>query len=719
MKKTDSTIITGKVMHQRVLPCNHGFEYPVYYYKFNLKELLDHKLDSAIFGYNKNKLVSIFDKDYLRNEAGNLKEKLISLFDSFSTDKELANIDYKNFKEIYLVTNCRYIGFVFNPVSFFLCYDQSSELSTIIVEINNTFEERHTYILTEPKKVNSKYIFQKEKCFHVSPFFSREGEYKFRFSDIREKLDIAIDLVQNYNGDKNCTVFTSRLFGEIQKEVTTRNIVSVLVSYPVNALLTIPRIYWQAIRLYFQRRLPVFMKPDIISEKTIYARPYSWIDQISMKLTLSYLNKITIGRLSVIFPDNSIKHFGDHTNNQTKQTACLKLNNFNLFKRLIFNGSIGFGESYVDKDWDSPDLSSLLKIILNNWHAFDDKRLQLFKPIRILQYLKHLFRKNSLSKSKKNIAAHYDIGNDLFKSFLDPSLMYSSGVFNSAYTSLEDSQKNKISKIIEKAKLQPNDHVLEIGSGWGSFAIDAVKSTNCKVTSITLSEEQLELARERAKESGVSDRVNFKLQDYRTINKKSPKDDSVEKFDKIVSIEMIEAVGKEYLVEYFKTIDQSLKENGIAVIQAIIFPHTHYKEYCKRADWIQEYIFPGSHLPTFAKINEILEKYTSLIVDNVENFSVDYARTLAEWRETFTAQSDELKKIGYDEKFQRMWEYYLASCEAEFATRWLQVLQIVLVKPNNLSLAEIEAKKIGYRSIIKTSKEDVTFTDQITKYNTL
>jgi cyclopropane-fatty-acyl-phospholipid synthase len=340
----------------------------------------------------------------------------------------------------------------------------------------------------------------------------------------------------------------------------------------------------------------------------------------------------------------------------------------------VRDGSIGLGDSFVDGDWSSPDLAGCLRFFLDNWNAVADYKLNILKPMRWLNRVAHSFNKNSLSKSKENISAHYDLSNEMFRMFLDPSMTYSSAIYRSPSDTLEQAQYNKVDRILDLARLEPSDHVLEIGSGWGTLALRAHERFNCKVTSLSLSQEQLSVARERAYKSNAHQSIDFLEQDYRQVQGE---------FDKIVSVEMLEAVGHEYLASFFATCERVLKPEGVVVLQVIAFPDFEYKRYLKRQDWIQKRIFPGSHLPSLTSLMQAIETNSNLIVESIDNIGPHYARTLKEWNEQFTERWSDIKPMGFDDRFKKLWQFYLASCEAEFATRWLAVYQIVLSRPNN------------------------------------
>lgn len=340
----------------------------------------------------------------------------------------------------------------------------------------------------------------------------------------------------------------------------------------------------------------------------------------------------------------------------------------------MLDGSIGFGESYVNGDWDSENLTAVLKLFLNNAHVMEESKLNAWKPTRFLNWLGHKFKGNTLLGSRKNISAHYDLSNELFQLFLDPSMMYSSALFEDGTETLEQAQEKKIQSLLRKTAIQKGEHLLEIGSGWGTLAIKAAQDFDCRVTSLTLSKEQKKFAQQRASERGLAEKIDFALCDYRHANGQ---------YDAIVSVEMLEAVGHEHLESFFASCEKLLRPDGRVVIQFIAFPDCYYSQYRGRQDWIQKHIFPGSHLPSLSALLAAVTSSSKLMVDHVENLAASYADTLRIWRENFNANSDKVIKLGFDERFIRMWNFYLASCEAEFATRWLGLYQVVLTRPNN------------------------------------
>jgi cyclopropane-fatty-acyl-phospholipid synthase len=393
----------------------------------------------------------------------------------------------------------------------------------------------------------------------------------------------------------------------------------------------------------------------------------------ALRTVASMLELVQVGALEVRLPDGRRRVFGDTA---SELRADLDVHDWRFFSRLLHGASVGVGESYVAGDWTSSDLVSLFRIVIANRRA-----LRRMTPAAILNVagdtLIHQLRANRLGQSKRNIAAHYDLSNALYATFLDDTMTYSAAVFESPTATLEDAQLAKYRRLAEKARIDRDCHVLEIGSGWGGFAIFAAQTYGCRVTGITLSEEQATLARQRISEAGVADLVEIRIVDYREVEGR---------FDRIVSIEMLEAVGHRYLGTYFATIDRLLAPDGLAAIQVITIPEQRYDSYKRRPDFIQRYIFPGGHLPSLEAMAGTMGRASELYIDDVENIGMHYAETLRRWRERFLGRVDAVRALGFDERFVRMWEFYLAYCEAAFLARYINDLQLVLTRPMNGAL---------------------------------
>ncbi|WP_289008274.1 cyclopropane-fatty-acyl-phospholipid synthase family protein, partial [uncultured Marinobacter sp.] len=341
---------------------------------------------------------------------------------------------------------------------------------------------------------------------------------------------------------------------------------------------------------------------------------------------------------------------------------------------LVTGGSIGAAESFVAGDWSSPDLTALLRFFTRNidtMNRFEDRFAWISKPA--LKAL-HWLNRNTPEGSRKNISAHYDLGNDLFRLFLDPTMMYSSAIYPREDATLDEAAVHKLDTICRKLDLRPEDRVVEIGTGWGGFAIHAAKHYGCHVTTTTISREQLELTKARVKAEGLEDKITLLFDDYRDLQGQ---------FDKLVSIEMIEAVGPQFLDSYLSQISHLLKPDGLALIQAINMPEQRYHRALKNVDFIQRYIFPGSFIPSFGAILGSMNRGSDLVLTHAEDFGFHYARTLRDWCDRFMARRQELEQLGYDQAFQRLWHFYFAYCEAGFSERAIGVAHLVMAKPAN------------------------------------
>ncbi|WP_417325062.1 class I SAM-dependent methyltransferase [Halarcobacter sp.] len=398
------------------------------------------------------------------------------------------------------------------------------------------------------------------------------------------------------------------------------------------------------------------------------------------KIGDKFLSKIKRGDLEVHFSNGEIKTYGD----KTYPKAKLILNNANLFKRLTFYGDIGFAESYMDKDFDCEDLTSLIKIALLNSNELqtkseDEKGFSLYNLFPFFNKIKHILRKNSKTRAQKNIQEHYDLSNDFFKLMLDDTMMYSAAVFQNENEDLFEAQNRKLDVLAKKLNLKKGSKVLEIGSGWGAMAMHLVKKYECEVTTLTLSKEQKKLCEDRFKEHKIEDSINIMLKDYR---------DMQGQFDAIIAVEMFEAVGREYFDVFFKKCQSLLNPSGVLVMQIITMPDQRYSSYCKGTDFIQKYIFPGGHLPSVGKILETTTKYTKLNLLHMEEFTEHYAKTLNVWHQNFLDNLHEVQRLGFDEYFIRMWKMYLCYCEAGFLTRNINLVQLVFSRYENMHLNE-------------------------------
>jgi cyclopropane-fatty-acyl-phospholipid synthase len=387
----------------------------------------------------------------------------------------------------------------------------------------------------------------------------------------------------------------------------------------------------------------------------------------SLSLTAMILSRLPRGQLDMTLPDGRTLRF---TGKEAGPHAELIVHDPKFVRAVMAKGDIGFAEVFMDGKVDTPDLPALLQYFNDNWEQAG--KLTIGNRIAgFFAKLQHMLRSNTRKGSKRNILAHYDLGNDFYSQWLDPTMTYSSAIFSAPEQSLQDAQLEKYRAIACNLQLKPGDHVLEIGSGWGGFAETAAKEFGARVTSITISDAQHAYATKRIADAGLSDRVEIRMQDYRDVRGQ---------FDAVASIEMFEAVGREYWPGYFGKIADVLKPGGRAALQIITIDEKYFADYLKRADFIQLYIFPGGMLPSPARLKEETERAgMTFAVDKM--FGKSYARTVDEWAKRFDLAWDRIQGGKFDEQFRRLWLYYLAYCSAGFRTGRIDVGQFVLAKP--------------------------------------
>jgi cyclopropane-fatty-acyl-phospholipid synthase len=399
-------------------------------------------------------------------------------------------------------------------------------------------------------------------------------------------------------------------------------------------------------------------------------KPVNLIDRITRRGFFSRLEKLQHGQI-IIQETGTKSQFGEITN-QCPLSVTITVKDPQFYSDIAFSGSVGAGESYFQEKWDCSDLTALVRILLQNREVLDgmDSHIGLIKEP--LNKMFHWLNRNTRRGSRRNIEAHYDLGNDLFSLFLDKNMMYSSAVYELPEYTLEQAAIAKLDRICVKMDLNPSDHVLEIGTGWGGFAIFAAQNYGCRVTTTTISGEQYNLAKQRVEQAGLDDKVTVLYQDYRNLDGQ---------YDKLVSIEMIEAIGHQYLPVYFEQCSHLLKPEGMMLLQAITIADQRYKSALRSVDFIQRYIFPGSFIPSVSSMVDAIAKNTDMRLFNLEDIGPHYATTLRHWRERFFERIDEVRSQGYSEAFIRMWEFYLCYCEGGFLERAIGDVQMLLVKP--------------------------------------
>jgi cyclopropane-fatty-acyl-phospholipid synthase len=402
----------------------------------------------------------------------------------------------------------------------------------------------------------------------------------------------------------------------------------------------------------------------------------SWFDRMAQKAVLSVLTRFDRSPILVRLPDGTETLVG--TPAEGKDTAILNIHSQAFFRRILFDGEIGFGEGYMEGDWSTPELTPVIAALIDNLEHIpqmsgSQSKAIAFHLLGTLNKFAHWRRRNTRDNSKRNISEHYDLSNEFYSLWLDETLTYSSAWFE-GQESLKTAQENKFHRLCEKMRLQPGMEVLEIGCGWGGFSIYAARHFGVRVTAITISEAQFEKAGARVREEGLENSIQVLLSDYRDVKGQ---------FDAIASIEMLEAVGHQFLKDYFAQCHRLLKPHGRVGLQVIVCPDSRYEAMRKSVDWIKKHIFPGGQLPSVKAVIDSVNATGDLYLHHLESFGMHYARTLNIWRDQFNRKKDAVLDLGFDETFLRKWNYYLAYCEAAFASRNINVSQMILSRPNN------------------------------------
>jgi cyclopropane-fatty-acyl-phospholipid synthase len=403
---------------------------------------------------------------------------------------------------------------------------------------------------------------------------------------------------------------------------------------------------------------------------------------------LGSFSRMGRGRLRVDLPEGGAAEFGAgevHLPLGVPGSARILVRREAFFRKCVLTGDIGFAESFMDGDWTSPDLVAVIGwFILNiedapTMSGSGRARGLALNLLRLTNRMGHALRPSTRATARRNISEHYDLSNDFFSLFLDPSMMYSAARWSRPGLTLEEAQGEKNERLCRLLRLSEADHVLEIGTGWGGWALHAARTHGCRVTTVTLSRQQHDYATRRVEQAGLAGRVEVRFQDFREIGGR---------YDKVVSIEMIEALGHRYLPEFCRVVNAALKPEGLLAMQFITCPDARYGQFRRGVDFIQKHVFPGSLLLSLNRVNELLSREAGMVLHGADDMGPDYALTLRKWAESFRARTGDVRALGFDERFVRKWSYYLAYCEAAFALRNISVVQTVHSRPNNLSLRD-------------------------------
>ncbi|MFN8123046.1 MAG: DUF1365 family protein [Thermoleophilia bacterium] len=681
---TRSAMYTGTVMHARLSGPRNRFRYPVCMYALDLDEVPELGRRLRLFGERAPKPLTLRAADHVGDPDRPIRENVEEALRAHGVGTPAGRM--------VLVTNLRVLGYVFNPISCVWVWDRAGELLALVAEVSNTFGERHLYVLPAADAVpRGRYLsWERGKAMHVSPFFGMDQRYRFVAAPPAERLFLEVSVWQD-----GARVLHATLEGR-RRPLTDRALAWAQLRHPLMPVRVVALIHLQALRLHrmgarFHRK-PRFragegsMTTAVRDEATAAGTsaaparqglrppppagrsPFTpLIRALGMGLVLT---RPTVGSLTTRLPDGTVRRADS---GRPGPAPTVTVHSKDLWRRFARRGMTGVGESYVAGDWDADDLPGAMEILLRRSEASRaDAVGRLATAVRDRR--PRLPERVSMALAGRHIRYHYDLGNDLYRLFLDDTMTYSCAVFSEPGETLEDAQRTKHRMICDKLRLRPGDRLLEIGCGWGAFAMVAAGEYGVHVTGVTLSHEQHALATERIAAAGLSDRIDIRLQDYRTLEGR---------WDAIASTEMIEAIGHRELPTFFRTCDRLLADDGLACIQAIAVPDQRYDRYRRSRDWITEYIFPGATVPSMRAMLEAMTDASDLMVHGVEDIGIHYAETLRRWRVRFEERRAEVLALGFDEGFIRAWRFYLAGCEAAFRARSIHDYQLVLTRPFN------------------------------------
>ena len=550
---------------------------------------------------------------------------------------------------VFALTQPRSLGFSFNPVNFYFCF-AGDRLTALLADVHNTpWDERHCYVLDAEaaRRAEGCYDFRFPKQLHVSPFLTMNGHYHLRLRFSEGRLRIAMRFANSEGPLFACLSLRTR-------PLTRKAAAWGALRWPAQNALTLARIHWQA-ALLFVKRTPFHPHPQAGGAR----------EPLAQRLVQRALGAVDGGTLK-LQTDGQTRAYG-----RGEPEVRLTVHDPTFYRRLALQGSVGAGESYMDGQWDCDDLVELVRIMARNRPALERLDGWAAAPAALANAIGHWRRRNSRHGSRRNIGAHYDLGDELFRLFLDRRMMYSAAVYDRGDETLDEASEAKLKRLCRKLDLKPGDHLLEIGCGWGGLALFAAERFGCRVTAVTISKAQRQRARQLVAEYGLGDQVQVKLCDYRDLRGR---------YDKLVSVEMVEAVGHEYLDGYFRACARLLRPGGLMAMQAIVIRDSAYRRALRRADFIKKHIFPGGFMPSVSVLTAAAAK-ADLSLANLEDFAADYALTLREWRRRLDANAARAKALGFDERFLRLWRFYFAYCEGGFMERTISDVQMLFTMP--------------------------------------
>ncbi len=690
-----SALYHGWLDHRRLSPKPHAFRARLCMAYLDLAELDDVFRGRWLWSTRRPAPVRFDRRDYLGPADVPL--------DTAVRDKVAGVLGTRPRGPVRLLTHLRHFGYVFNPVSFYYCFDADDRhVEAIVADVTNTpWRERHAYVLRNRAVAPGPWLrAESVKAMHVSPFHPMGLAYDWKLGTPGAELVAHMTLRPSTTTSDAQPIFGATLALE-RRPITTASLAWALARYPAMTAQVIANIHWQALRLWL-KGVPVHDHPPppahaaratvavrttgdhamthdattlahraTLREKAAARRDGALergLASLAARALHARLGALAHGVVTLIDSDHPVVY--GHATERCPLRATVRVRDHRFYTDVAFGGSVGAGESYMAGDWTCDDLPALIRILAVNRGVLDG--LDEGGLTRVGEWLRrglHALARNTRDGSRRNIAAHYDIGNDFFECFLDPSMMYSCAYYETPTMSLADAQYAKLDRLCRKLALGPQDHLLEIGTGWGALALHAARHYGCRVTTTTISREQHAMAREHIDRGGLADRITLRLDDYRDLDGR---------YDKIVSVEMIEAVGHQYFDTFFATCARLLAPGGAMALQAITIADRQYEGARDSVDFIKRHIFPGCCIPSLGALTASITQATDLRVVDVEDIGPHYATTLSAWRTNLHANAERIRALGYPDALLRMFDFYLAYCEGGYAERALSNVQMVL-----------------------------------------
>lgn len=642
-------IVDGMVSHHRRSPTEHRFDQDVSYALFDPDSPNSLTATHPMWSARRPAPVHFRRSDY-----GDPDRPGIGLADQARDDLGVV-LGWRPEGPVRALTQLRRWGWLFNPLTAFFVWNECTDDPVgLVLEVTNTpWKQRHRYAVPLVRyggRLRARVV----KSLHVSPFLDDNHHYDVEVTADAARIELRIDVERDGAGPVLHTAISGSLHPATRPVLTAS-----LREAPWSTIAVSAAIHWQALRLRL-KRVPFVPHPDRI-RRTVGTRT-------SRRVVVALLSRFERERLVLVDGDDHWSFGGD---GDVELVAELTVLDQRAYTALTKEGAAGLGRGYFEGWWTSADPVAVLRVLIRNMEPWDRRRNRFTSFVQpVTERLRRRLPADTRERNRADISAHYDLGNDLFELFLDDTLTYSAALFDDgAERSLADASRRKYDRLLEHLGVTADDHIVEIGTGWGGFAIHAASTVGCRVTTTTISREQFALAQRRVVDSGLGDRIELLGTDWR---------DLVGRYDHLVSIEMIEAVSWRDYDAFFSKLDDLVKPGGRVALQAIAIPDARWERAKNTVDYIRKYVFPNGYLPSVGAVRRSVERATSMRVVTVDDHTPSYAETLRRWRANFDANLDAVRALGFDEQFIRLWEFYFMYCEAGFAERHVELKQIVL-----------------------------------------